>query len=348
VAKPLLRRDTSRFPDFPEALPERLLVSRQFSVQWHVTNACDLHCRHCYDRSRRDPLTLEQGLRFLDDLRSFCAGRGVAGTVAFSGGNPFLSPHFLAFYAHAVEAGLFVSVLGNPVPPSRLDALLAIQRPELYQISLEGLEGHNDAIRGPGSFARALRFLRLLRARKVPSGVMLTLTADNLGQVLPLATLLRGRTDDFTFCRLSRVGEGARLRLPSKARYAAFLVDYLAAARENPILSLKDNLFNILLYRSGRTLFRGCIGFGCSPAFNSVAVLPDGEVHACRKFPSPIGDVTTRSLGQIYDSRVARRYRRGSSACRRCLIKPLCGGCMAAVRGAGLDVFRDRDPYCFM
>ena len=31
--------------------------------------------------------------------------------------------------------------------------------------------------------------------------------------------------------------------------------------------------------------FGGCTGFGCGAAFNFMAVLPDGEVHACRKVP---------------------------------------------------------------
>ena len=74
---------------------------------------------------------------------------------------------------------------------------------------------------------------------------MLTLTRDNLSQVLPLAEILRGRADLFTFNRLSLVGEGAGLKLPSKSDYIAFLEVYLEAANHNPVIALKDNLINI-------------------------------------------------------------------------------------------------------
>jgi radical SAM protein with 4Fe4S-binding SPASM domain len=136
--------------------------------------------------------------------------------------------------------------------------------------------------------------------------------------------------------------------MPSREKYASFLVKYLKAARKNPTLSLKDNLFNIILYKNSLPLFEGCVGFGCSPAFNTVAVLSDGEVHACRKFPSLIGNINKKSLSQIYDSRIARKYRKGNCACAKCYIKPLCGGCMASIKSHGLDIFKDKDPYCFI
>jgi radical SAM protein with 4Fe4S-binding SPASM domain len=136
--------------------------------------------------------------------------------------------------------------------------------------------------------------------------------------------------------------------MPPKDKYASFLLRYLKAATKNSTLSLKDNLFNIILYRNNLPLFDGCIGFGCSPVFNTVAVLSDGEVHACRKFPSPIGNINRESLGQIYDSSLAEKYRKGNCACTKCPIKPLCGGCMASIHSHGLDIFKDRDPYCFI
>ena len=214
-------------------------------------------------------------------------------------------------------------------------------------MSLEGLEPHNDAIRGPGHFERTLKFLPLLKELGIYSMVMLTLTRDNLGDVLPLAELLRDKVDAFFFNRLAQVGEGANLRGPGREEYAAFLEAYLEAAAANPIMGLKDNLTNILHHQKGIPLFGGCTGYGCGAAFNFLTLLPDGEVHACRKLPSLIGNVLENSLVEIYDSEAARRYRAGTAACRGCPIRPVCGGCLAVAYGAGLDIFHDRDPGCF-
>ena len=130
--------------------------------------------------------------------------------------------------------------------------------------------------------------------------------------------------------------------------FAAFLEQYHDAARDNPILGLKDNLFNIIRHRRGEGLFDGCSGHGCGAAFNFVAILSDGTVHACRKFPSPLGNVFENSLAEIYDSAAARQYRAGCRACRSCDIRPVCGGCLAIAHSRGLNIFEDRDPFCFL
>jgi selenobiotic family peptide radical SAM maturase len=215
-------------------------------------------------------------------------------------------------------------------------------------VSLEGLAAYDDEIRGPGHFAATLGFLALLRRAGVHRHVMLTLHRENLGQVMLLTEALRGHTDCFTFNRLVPTGRGAALQLPTRDEYVAFLKTYIVGSRTNPTLRFKDNLFNIFRYHYGRPLTGGCTGFGCGAAFNFVAVLPDGQVHACRKFPSPIGDLTRSTFAEVYDSEGARAYRRRSRACRWCRIRAGCGGCLAVTHGLGQPALEARDPHCFV
>jgi selenobiotic family peptide radical SAM maturase len=342
-----IRRDRSAFPTHAE-IDESALSASVFTLQWHITQACDLHCRHCYDRSQREPIELAKAMALLDDFHGFCREHHVRGQISFTGGNPFLHHDFLNLYRAAVERGFGAAILGNPVPGKWLEDLVAIERPVFFQVSLEGLPEHNDWVRGPGHFDRSLGFLDLLREFGVYSIVMLTLTKHNIAQVLPLAEILREKTDLFTFNRLSKMGEGAHLQVPSKDEYITFLRTYADAASDNPVLGLKDNLINILRYRKGLQLFGGCSGYGCGAAFNFITVLPDGKVHACRKFPSPIGDILHSSIGEIYGSQAARSYRAGCDACRSCAIRHGCGGCLASAYSFGLNPSRDRDPYCFI
>ncbi|MEW6291443.1 MAG: thio(seleno)oxazole modification radical SAM maturase SbtM [Thermodesulfobacteriota bacterium] len=343
---PAIRRNPRTFPS-GENIPAEYFSSPVFTLQWHITQVCDLHCKHCYDRSDRVALPLAKGLGILDDLRDFCSKHHVQGQVSFSGGNPLLYPHFLELYQAAVDRNLLVAILGNPAPRAVMEKIIAIKTPEFFQVSLEGLQEHNDYIRGKGHFARVVDFLAVLKEIGIYSMVMLTLTRDNMEQVLPLAELLRDRVDLFTFNRLAMVGEGAALQSASRQDYAGFLRKYLAAARENPCISRKDSLMNIILRQEKQPLFGGCAGHGCGAAFNFLAILPDGEAHACRKLPSPIGNVFAQSINEIYHGEPAQRYRAGSAACAACPIRPVCGGCPAVAHGFGLDVFRDKDPYCF-
>jgi len=144
------------------------------------------------------------------------------------------------------------------------------------------------------------------------------------------------------------VGEGANLQLPSRDDFEAFLETYIKASQSNPVMGWKDNFINIWCQKEELEPFGGCTGYGCGAAFNFVSLLSDGEVHACRKFPSRIGNIYRKGIADIYDSEIARKYRRGSEACRACSLNLVCRGCLAVTFSHGLDVFKDRDPYCFM
>jgi selenobiotic family peptide radical SAM maturase len=336
------RIDSNIFPD------NKFLAAETFTLQWHITQACDLHCKHCYDRSNREYLTFEKALYVLDQFYEFCIEKGVSGQVSFSGGNPFLHSSFFRIYEEAVKRGFVVAVLGNPVTEERLRELLSIRKPSFYQVSLEGLKDRNDWVRGEGHFERTLDFLSLLGRFGIYRMVMLTLTESNFRDVIPLAEQLRRLADTFTFNRLSMVGEGENLRLPPQGEFRIFLEEYLAACNDNVSLSLKDNFFNILRVGKGEPPIGGCTGYGCGAAFNFVSVLPDGEVHACRKFPSLIGNIYEDSLLEIYDSPIADRYREGPSECRDCSLRLVCRGCLAVAYSHKLDPFKDKDPYCFI
>jgi selenobiotic family peptide radical SAM maturase len=344
--EPLIKRDWK--PELYKNIDPSFFKARIFSLQWHITQACDLHCRHCYDRKQYSILSLGQEINILDDLAEFCNSHHVHGQVTFSGGNPLLHPNFTTLYQEAANRGFTTAILGNPATREEIEQLQAIQPLAFYQVSLEGLQKHNNYMRGRGHFEKVLTFLSLLRELGVFSMVMLTLTRDNMEQVLPLAERLRNKADLFTFNRLSQVGEGANLSAVDPGEFPGFLRAYAAAVGTNPCLGIKDNLLNIIYHRQERSLFGGCTGFGCGAAFNFITVLADGAVHACRKFPSPLGNILDNSLGEIYHSEAAKRYRGGASECQECSIRPVCGGCLAVAQSHGLDIFRQKDPYCFI
>ena len=327
---------------------EPFLTSDIFTLQWHITQQCDLHCRHCYDRSDRPPLPQAKAIAVLDDLFDFCRHMHVRGQVTFTGGNPLLYPHIDHIYHAAAQYGFDIAILGNPGPVGPIRHLIKMAKPTYFQVSLEGLENHNDYIRGRGHFKRSIGFLAQLRELGIFTMVMLTLSRDNMDQVLPLANYLKDRVDAFNFNRLSTVGEGAALAMPDRRAYADFLRAYVNAAETNPILGLKDNLINIIRHEAGQAPFGGCTGHGCGAAFNFLALLPDGEVHACRKFPSPVGNILDTHLFDIYHSEQAKRYRKGALACEPCRLNPVCRGCMAISYSLGKDIFIDKDPYCFL
>ena len=62
---------------------DAFLSTDVFTLQWHVTQACDLHCRHCYDRSDRTPMALNTAMVILDDFYDFCQRMQVKTVTAY-------------------------------------------------------------------------------------------------------------------------------------------------------------------------------------------------------------------------------------------------------------------------
>ncbi len=227
-----------------------------------------------------------------------------------------------------------------------LKRLVEIVSPVFYQVSLEGLERVNDSIRGKGHFAKTLGFLEILKKYGIESHVMLTVHSGNYRDAIPLASKLNGLTDLYTFNRLTLEGRGALLEPIGINEFWRLLEEWLEISRKYSHVELKDNLFNRLLYEKGLSLSGGCTGFGCGAAFNFLVLLPNGAVHACRKFNSYLGDIFSQSFNEIYSSSIAKHYRTAPDACKSCKIYSVCRGCLGVTATHGLDPFKERDPYC--
>ncbi len=91
-----LRRDPARFAPGLK-VPDEFNASQVFTLQWHLTQACDLHCRHCYDRSARTIPTLAQGLEVLRQVQEFCRAAAGRRPDFFYRRQSLSAPPFLRF-----------------------------------------------------------------------------------------------------------------------------------------------------------------------------------------------------------------------------------------------------------
>ncbi|MEN3012342.1 MAG: radical SAM protein, partial [Dictyoglomus thermophilum] len=69
---------------------------KEFSFQWHITDFCNLRCRHCYqenfDRSRELPF--ERLVHIIEDISTFLKKEGFDRlSINLTGGEPLIYPH---------------------------------------------------------------------------------------------------------------------------------------------------------------------------------------------------------------------------------------------------------------
>jgi MoaA/NifB/PqqE/SkfB family radical SAM enzyme len=265
-------------------------------IGWQLTNACDLACVHCVEesgpgRAFKDELTRAEAFRVLEQIRD-----EQVPYVAFSGGEPFLHPHFLEMAAFLGSAGvaLKVETNGRHLTPSNCGAL-ADAGVCAVQVSLDAATPEAYAkVRPGGDFCRVLAGIRLLRSKGVAVEVNFTPTAFNVHEGPAAADLaLAEGVCGFYTGRLILAGNASRARglAPSEEQYAVFFQAMRRKAAEC----------------GGRMLVR-CHEAGivdevrarmADPAALFV-ILPDGRVKLLNALPFVCGDLRSQTLAEVW------------------------------------------------
>src|SRR5512143_1333173 len=133
----------------------------EFFIQWHLTEACNLRCRHCYQGERATgEMSLPEIKAVIGEVSDMIDDWSGAYDLAFSrsmnitGGEPFLWPDLFEVLGLVSGRGFDVYLLTNGTLVNRERALrLAELGVKGVQVSIEGPEEVHDSIRGTGSFA---------------------------------------------------------------------------------------------------------------------------------------------------------------------------------------------------
>ena len=338
----------------------------EFFIQWHLTERCNLRCRHCYQTRRRSrEMSADEVKKEIDGaIQMFRAwkeehGILVAPSIHFTGGEPFLFKGFWDVIRHSRQSGFGVAIMTNGCLVSREDAEEAASLGiSDIQISLEGPPDLHDSLRGPGSFQGAARGTeRLVQAgNRVSANVTLSrLNVDAIEETVEVAKEMGFY--GIGFSRMVPCGRG-------KALLDSFLTPQELKSAYQKMISLNSPSFEVVsgdplagtLYETEVPSGCNLTLSGCSAGFSGVTITSDGEVMPCRRIGLVAGSLKKKSLRSLWaSSRLLWQLRRRESyrgKCGRCSLWPSCRGCRAVAYAYSLtqgkgDLFAD-DPQCWV
>ncbi len=318
-------------------------------LTWELTYACNLSCVHCLSSSgRRDPreLTTAECRAVIDELE-----RMQVFYVNIGGGEPTVRPDFwdLVDYATAHHVGVKFSTNGVKIDPAVARRLAASDYVDV-QISLDGATAEvNDAVRGPGSYATALRAMRhLAEAGFRGFKISVVVTRQNVSQLDDFKAIADRFGAQLRLTRLRPSGRGADVwdELHPTAGQQRQLYDWLVAHGEQVLTG--DSFFHLAAY--GEAL----PGLNLCGAGRVVCMIdPVGDVYACPfaihdsflagNVRGPGGFAAVWRESELFTD--LRRPQTGG-ACHSCSAYDSCrGGCMAAKFFTGLPL-DGPDPEC--
>ncbi|MFZ5940192.1 MAG: radical SAM protein [Bacteroidota bacterium] len=334
---------------------ERILPDR-ITFQWHITDQCNLRCRHCYQESYASPglpaTELENLLGNMTDFVKACRQqRGNArARINITGGEPFLKEELFPLLDRIAGSGLFTfGILTNGFlpPPEKLKHLAEL-KPDYIQVSMEGERETNDLIRGEGSFDRTLEAVRTYRRYNIP--VMISFTANALNhQKFPGVVRIARRLGAYKVWtdRYLPSSPDDPLQLSPEQTKAYFEL----LGREKRKFSLYAHTrTEVAANRSLQFLVAGGVPYSCSAGRSLLAVLPDGTVLPCRRLPINVGNALQESLVDIYmNNSVLRELddpEKTDGACASCYYRQLCRGGLKCLSWALTGDFHRKDPGC--
>ncbi len=339
--------------------PER--VPRSLVVQWHVTERCNLRCRHCYQGETPTPeLAWPQMLDIVEQIRALIQhwGRREPGRLRrvhlnLTGGEPFVREDLLALIEHLrADAIPFThAILSNG---TLVDAPLARRLKHLgtqfVQVSIEGGRATHDAIRGPGSHEATVAALRRLRQAGVATMIAFTAHRGNYREFGEVARLgARLGVQRVWADRLIPVGRGAGddTGVLSVAQTQE-LFEAMHAARRR--CSRGWWRTEVAMHRALQFLVGGGRPYHCAAGDSLLTILPNGDLLPCRRLPLPVGNLTETPLPELYDHspllQSLRDPQRAPEGCRACAHAAGCRGGLRCLAHAVHGDASAADPGC--
>jgi AdoMet-dependent heme synthase len=338
----------------------------EFFIQWHLTERCNLRCLHCYQRGFKvAELPFDQIEAVITEVAEAVEAWSTTYDIPFSlsynvtGGEPYLRSDLFEILKKIRDSNAEFYILTNG---TLIDKSLAERTAESgaggVQVSLEGPEKIHDAIRGKGSFARAIDGVRLFVSSGLSVTLNTTLSRLNAAYAADLAAIAKDcGAKRLGFARLVPAGRGGELwsqmldreQLQSVyAQLSSLDVDGVEIVMGDPIASQRER-------DAGPAGTADLALSGCAAGVSGLTFLSDGTIVPCRRLPIPIGNIVNDALREVWATSPVLNGLRDRNAyrgrCSRCERWSICRGCRAiahACSKAGQEGYLDDDPQCFI
>ncbi|MBI4848011.1 MAG: radical SAM protein [Nitrospirae bacterium] len=336
-----------------------------FFIQWHLTEKCNLRCKHCYQTDRNmDEMSFSEICSTIDEvsdtLNEWEKNYGVDFSPSFNitGGEPFLRKDLFEILSRLSSQGFGLYLLTNGI---LIDAKKAKKLFDLgvkgVQVSVEGTEEIHESIRGKGSYSASMKGVRHL----LDAGLKVTLNAtlssfnaDSFMDMIELSSNLG--VHKLGFSRLVPSGRGELMLKEMLATGTVkALYEKIFSTDTGPLeIVTGDPVASQLRDQSDNSDLGDIPTGGCAAGISGLTILPDGTLVPCRRLHVPIGNIRKDSLREVWaTSDVLNALRDRNSykgKCGTCKRWAECRGCRAIAyayptANGEHDILAD-DPQC--
>lgn len=329
----------------------RLLV-KEFVMQWHISEACNLKCLHCYQENNK-PIQLEYNklLNILNQYKELLKEIGLKGHINLTGGEPLCSPHFfklLEEFKKDKDLYTFSVLTNGTLITKEIAERISKYKPTYVQVSLEGGKKTNDYIRGKSVYKKVGEVVKLLKKQNVYVSISFTATSKNYKEfpkVVKYAEKLKvdnvwsdrfiplGTEHDMDF-KMSKDETQAYLRIMQKERVR---------------LKEKKSKTTVAMYRALQFQMTHDYPYRCTAGDYLLTVMENGDLVPCRRMPIVVGNLLKDNMLELYrTSPILKELQEQKipKDCKKCEHSERCRGGLKCLTYAVTNNYNLRDVGC--
>ncbi len=330
--------------------PEEFVNKPVFHIQWHLSERCNLKCKHCYqgEPNCSNELDYQELIRFVDQYTYVCKKWKRRGEISLTGGEPFLLP-FLESLCRYIKSGdipINLTILTNGTLIKKKDIRWMKELGVRLQVSIDGNKTIHDEIRGKGMYKITLNNLQLLIGNNIPTSIHTVLMKKNMDCVVEIIkNFTEVGINRITFSRLVPLGRGIKKEMlePLEVKEIFEKINQMSnyCQERKTTLTKERTLWAILDNK---------VSGICPVGYNTLTIQANGDILPCRRLPLIIGNIRKDSIFKVwYTNDILNniRNRKQSKICGGCEFADKCLGC----RGIAYAYFGDYmapDPQCWL
>ncbi len=331
----------------------RWLLVKRFVLQWHLGEACNLKCLHCYQENHKPvQLKYDDLEKIYNQFKELLKELKMKGHINITGGEPLCNPYFFKILELIKEdsENISFSILTNgTLLTEEIARKIKKYNPYYVQVSLEGGKKTNDYIRGNGTYKKIAEGIKNLKKNDIFTSISFTATNLNYKEFPKVVKYARKyNVDNVWSDRYIPLGDVNDKDLTLNYDQTREYLNIMNNER-NKLKKKKNNTTTISMYRALQFQMTNEFEYGCTAGDTLLTVMENGDLVPCRRMPIVIGNLLENNMYKLYKNNSILkelRLKKIPDDCKDCEHSEMCHGGLKCLTYAMYKEFNHKDYGC--
>lgn len=327
------------------------MVENKFVLQWHLSEICNLKCKHCYQENHK-PIQLNYNdlINILNQYKELLVKLQVKGHINITGGEPLCCSFFFKIldeFKKDKELYSFSILTNGTLINDEMARRISSYNPEYVQVSLEGGKKINDYIRGKGVYKKVINAIKYLKKYNIYTSVSFTATKYNYKDFPKVVRCAEKYcVDNIWSDRYIPLGNNDYDFILTKDEFNYFLN---IMKKEKIRLRLKHSDTKISMYRALQFQMTNDFPYACTAGISLLTVMENGDLVPCRRMPIVVGNLLVDKMYDLYENnKILKDLQKQQipDECKKCDHANFCKGGLKCLSYAIIGDYNLKDTCC--